>query len=458
MLRHPTPTLVLAFALLGCSALSFAAVTPQEAAELGKTLTPFGAIRAGNADGSIPAYEGGLRTAPTGFIADSGFWVDPYKDEKPLLRIDAKNMDKYADKLSDGQKTLLKKYPEYYLDIYPSHRTTAYPQEVLDATVRNAGTCKTLNDGLAVDPTCRGGLPFPIPKSGNEVMWNQQLRYKIGHGYSTTSSSNSWVIDANGAVTKTAEQQTFEEQPFYQVKQADRDPQMYARVYALDKYPARSAGQLIMLDDYLDPIAKPRRAWSYTPGQRRIKLAPEFGYDTPVSNQGGVNLFDELQMFSGAQDRFDYKLVGRKEMYIPYNAYKFYFDCKQEDQFTPHHANPACERWELHRVWVVEATLKPGMRHVYSKRTYYLDEDNFGIGLYDAWDNSGALYRSLFLSGVQLYDKTLPYNVKNVSYDFNKGMWALVNDGLKGGYKFFDTPRTELEMNAEAVVSRMTQR
>jgi len=34
-----------------------------------------------------------------------------------------------------------------------------------------------------------------------------------------------------------------------------------------------------------------------------------------------------------------------------------------------------CERWKSNRVLGSgEATLKPGMRHVYSKRTYYLDE------------------------------------------------------------------------------------
>jgi len=244
-------------------------------------------------------------------------------------------------------------------------------------------------------------------------MWNQQVRYKIGTGYSTTTSSNSWVVDANGSITKTAEQATFEETPYYQVTQADRDPLMYARVFSRNDYPARRSGEVVVLTDFLDPLAKARRSFSYSPGQRRVKLAPEFAFDTPVASQGGVTLFDELQMFSGSQDRFDYKLVGRKEMYIPYNAYKFYFGVgKQEDQFMPHHANPANERWELHRVWVVEATLKPGMRHVYSKRTYYLDEDTFGVGLYDAWDKSGALYRSIFLSGVQLYDKNIPYNVK----------------------------------------------
>jgi hypothetical protein len=440
------------------SVASFTLAAGPDASELGKSLTQFGAIKAGNAEGTIPAYDGGLTKAPAGFVPDSGFWVDPFKDEKPLFRIDAKNVDQYADKLSEGQKTLIKKYPTYYIDIYPSHRTTAYPQAVLDATVRNGTGCQTQKDGLALDQACRGGLPFPIPKNGNEVMWNQQVRYKIGTGYSTTSSSNSWVIDANGSITKTAEQSTFEETPYYQVTQADRDSQMYARVFSRNDYPARRSGEVVGLTDFLDPQAKARRSFSYSPGQRRVKMAPEFAFDTPVASQGGVTLFDELQMFSGSQDRFDYKLVGKKEMYIPYNAYKFYFGVKQEDQFMPHHANPANERWELHRVWVVEATLKPGMRHVYSKRTYYLDEDTFGVGLYDAWDKSGALYRSIFLSGVQLYDKNIPYNVKNVVYDFNKGMYALLNDALKGGYKFVDKPLNERDMNPEAIVARVTQR
>jgi len=450
--------LALSLALTGFATCAMAAVPANEAAEMGKSLTAFGAIQAGNADGSIPAYTGGMTSAPAGFKPESGFWVDPFKDEKPLFRIDSKNVDKYADKLSEGQKTLLRKYPDYYLDIFPSHRTTAYPKAVLDATTRNASSCQIQKDGLAVDPACRGGLPFPIPKNGNEVMWNQQVRYKIGTGYSTTSSSNSWVVDSNGSVTKTAEQATFEETPYYQVTQQDRDPMMYARVFSRNDYPARRSGEVVMLNDFLDPLAKARRSFSYSPGQRRVKLAPEFNFDTPVASQGGVTLFDELQMFSGSQDRFDYKLVGRKEMYIPYNAYKFYFTAKQDEQFKPHFANPENERWELHRVWVVEATLKPGMRHVYGKRTYYLDEDTYGVGLYDAWDKSGALYRSIFLSGVQLYDKAIPYNVKNVVYDFNKGMYALLNDALKGGYKFVDKPLAERDMNMEAVVARVTQR
>lgn len=442
--------------LSGISSISMAAVSAEEAAKLGDTLTRVGAIAAGNEAGTIPAYDGGLRAAPPGFKPNSGVWVDPFANEKPLFRITAQNMHEYADKLSDGQKEVLKRNPDYYMDIYPTHRTAAYPEEVLQATVRNATTCETKKDGLAVESECRGGIPFPIPQTGNEVMWNQLLRYNDGKFGTTTSSSNTWVVDSNGGVTKTATQSTFVERPYYQADVEGRDPEMAYRVYSVTKAPARKAGELTGLNDYLDPTVKPRRAWSYTPGQRRVKLAPEFAYDTPVASMGGLELFDELFMFSGVQDRFDFKLVGKKEMYIPYNSYKFYFNC--EDQLLDSHPNPACERWELHRVWEVEATLKPGMRHVYSKRTYYLDEDTYGAGLYDAWDQSGQLYRAMMLGGVQFYDHDIPYIVKHSIYDFNKGMYGVINDAMDGGYRVLTEPRSERSLNPEAIVTRETQR
>jgi hypothetical protein len=435
-----------------------AAVPADEAKQLGTTLTEFGAIKAGNKEGTIPAYTGGLTKAPAGYKAESGFWADPYKGEKPLFRIDAKNASQYADKLSEGQKMLMKKYPaSYYIDIYPSHRSAAFPDKILKATVRNATGCKTLKNNLAIDQACRGGLPFPIPKNGYEVMWNLQLAY-AGEMGTTTEMSRSWVVDSGGRVTMTAEQSTVQEKPYYQVTAEDRDPNMYSRAFSVTRGPSRRAGEASGLLDFLDPTEKPRRAWSYTPGQRRVKLAPEFAYDTPVSSQGGVTLFDELFLFSGKMDRFDFKLVGKKEMYIPYNGYEYYFECSETGQFKPQHVNPDCERHELHRVWVVEATLKPGMRHVYSKRLYYVDEDAPNAGMFDAFDQSGTLYRSSFISFVQLYDVMVPYAVKNSVYDFNKGMYALLNDSLSKGYQIPKTMRSEREQNAEAVVARSSAR
>lgn len=451
-MKMHTLVLVLAAAFTGSA---FAAVTADEAKQLGTTLTKFGAIKAGNKEGTIPEYTGGLTKAPADFKPGSGFWADPFKDEKPLMRIDAKNYLQHADKLSDGQKEVFKRNPSFYMDIYPTHRTASIPEKVLNNTVRNATTCKTDKNGLSVEEACRGGLPFPIPKNGNEVMWNQQLRYKAD---TTTKQSRSWVVDAAGKPVMTAQQRTLEETPYYNDNLDGRDAQMYWRTYSVTTSPVRKAGEVTGLMDFTDPTQKPRRAWSYAPGQRRIKLSPEFSYDTPVASMGGVTLFDELFVFSGQMDRFDYKLVGKKEIYLPYNAYKLYFSCGVEEQFMEKHPNPACWRWELHRVWVVEATLKPGFRHVYAKRTYYFDEDTYGAGLYDAYDQSGQLYRSIFNSMVQLYDVQAPYAVKNVIHDFNKGMYALVNDALVGGYGVLTTPMANRELNPETIVARESAR
>lgn len=451
MNKHPLAIVLMA----ALSSTAIAQVTADEAKQLGATLTQYGATRAGNKDGTIPEYTGGLTKAPADFKPGSGFWADPYKDEQATLRIDAKNYTQYADKLSDGQKELFKKAPGFYMDVFPTHRTAAVPDKVLVKTVKNATTCKTTKGGLAVDQACRGGVPFPIAKNGYEMMWNQQLRYKAD---TTTKSSRSWVVDASGKHVMTAQQQTFEETPYYHDELDGRDPQLYWRTHSLTSSPIRKAGEMTGLMDFLDPTEKPRRAWSYAPGQRRIKLAPEFSYDTPVASMGGVTLFDELFVFSGQMDRFDFKLVGKKEMVVPYNDYKLYFTCGVEDQFKEKYPNPACWRWELHRMWVVEATLKKGFRHAYAKRTYFIDEDTYGALLYDAYDQSGQLYRSIFNAMIQLYDVQAPYTVKNVVFDFNKGMYALVNDGLVGGYGVVTKPRPNRDLNPEAIVAKETAR
>jgi hypothetical protein len=416
-------------------------------------LTEFGAIKAGNAEGTIPPYTGGYADTPAGFKPDSGFWVDPYKDDKPLFRIDAKNMAQYADKLSDGQKQLLKTFPTFYLDIYPSRRSAAF-----QATVRNATGCKTTREGVGVDKACRGGLPFPIPKTGLEVMWNQILHYQ-GETALTTSSSRSWVIDSAGKPTMTVQQNTMTDPVWFQTDLDDRDPTMAWRVFSVTQSPARLAGGVTGLTDFIDPVEQPRKAWGYTPGQRRIKASPEFAYDTPITSQGGLTLFDELFVVSGKLDRFDYKLIGKKEMFLPYNQYKGSFECPTvEMALLPKHANPVCDRWELHRVWIVEATLKAGQRHAYSKRNYYFDEDLSAAGLYDAYDQNGQLYRSIFNGMIQIYDHKLPWAVRTTIYDFNKNQYGYFNDVNVGGHRLAAKALSEREMNAESIVNRFTAR
>ncbi|MDB5928653.1 MAG: hypothetical protein JWR60_360 [Polaromonas sp.] len=454
-MKHITLAAVL---LTGLLTAAHAEVTPDEAKQLGANLTRFGAIKAGNKEGTIPEYTGVPVKAPSDYQPGSGIYTDPFRAEKPLYRIDAKNVDQYADKLSEGQKYLIKKNPAtYYIDVFPTHRTETFPEKVLKANERNAVSCKGLKNYDAIDVACRGGLPFPIPKNGNEVMWNKHVRYQ-GEGVMFLPSQRGWLVDSTGRPTMTSEQLARTEFPYYQTEQADRDPQMFLRTYAITRAPARSAGVGSGIADYLDMDQKPRRAWGYTPGQRRVRLAPEFAYDTPISSLGGLSLYDELWMFSGKMDRFDFKLLGKKEMILPYNSYKYYFGCKAEAKLMPFHVDPSCERSELHRVWVVEATLKPGMRHVYSKRVYYVDEDGYGAGMFDAFDQSGNLYRAMFNLNVPFYDAGFVYAGASITYDFNKGMYGTVADPSVGGMHYSPTPLSERDMGADATMMRESVR
>ncbi|HEY2928605.1 DUF1329 domain-containing protein, partial [Piscinibacter sp.] len=167
-------------------------------------LLPWGAIKAGNKDGSIPAWEGGLptSTSPAGFKKDSGFWADPYAADKPLYSVTAKNMEQYADKLSEATKELLKRYPAFRVDVYPTRRPANFSQSFVENSVKNAsGRCKTIENGEAVTG-CFGGTPFPTPKTGHEAMWNLIL---VNKGASSWTYGQAWYVDGNGNKVMTAE-------------------------------------------------------------------------------------------------------------------------------------------------------------------------------------------------------------------------------------------------------------
>lgn len=409
-----------ALALLSTALAAHAAVSDAEAKSLGATLTAVGAEKAGNKDGTIPEYTGGLTTPPASYKPGSGIRPDPYADEKPLFSIDAKNMDKYADKLTDGVKAMMAKYPGYRVDVYPTHRSAAFPAYLLDNTVKNATRCKTVADGLGLDGACRGGVPFPIPKSGIEAMWNVQTHF---NGTTTDFRAKTSYVDASGRAVLSADFIGALEMPYYYPDKSDSDVVMWQRG---DQLLARSAGNAAMFADYLDPVATGRRAWSYSPGQRRVRVSPDFAYDTPTDSSGGVQVFDESSFYSGKMDRFDFKLVGKKEVYMPYNTYKLAYQSKLVDILKPNFINPDLNRFELHRVWVVEATLKPGKRHIYSKRTFYVDEDQGG-SMAETYDAAGKLWRVIMNYTTPSYEVPAPVAIMVSHYDLVNGIYVLIS-------------------------------
>lgn len=417
--RHPAAAL-LAAALLSALGSAHAELPAADVAKLGQTLTPLGAEMAGNAAGTIPAWTGGLTQVPAGF-KPGGHYPDPYPDDKPLFTITAANVDQYQDRLSVGQVALLKKYPSYKLIVYPTRRSAAFPKGHYDETREAAAKAKLAPGGNGV-MNVSGGIPFPIPKDGQEAIWNHLIRYR-GDTYSTT-----WVQAAvlrNGDYTPA--RITFEYDFSYgnlSKPVAAREPNKIMNFLQMFTAPPRLAGTVLLVHESVDQVKEPRTAWSYGTGQRRVRLAPDIAYDNPASSGDGLRTNDDFYMYNGAIDRYDWKLVGKKEMLIPYNSYKLSGNTiKYADLIRPGHLNPDYSRYELHRVWVVEATLKPGFSHIYAKRVFYLDEDSWAATVIDKYDARGQLWRVSEAHSINFADVPMYYQTVEVQHDLQSGRY-----------------------------------
>jgi len=430
------------------SGVALAAVPADQAARLGKDLTLVGAEMASSADGVIPAFSGGLKTAPAGFAPGDTVRPDPFDGEKPTLVIDGNNADQYKDQLTAVSYELAKRYPSFRLDVYPSHRTATLPQALLNNTLKNATGARSLEGGDAIENVLPG-IPFPIPQSGAEAMWNHLLRYQ-GANYST--KYDSWNVDASGRATLATTGMAYNSFPIYEdlnkVIEA-KDTYFQTKLYFTG--PARRAGEALMLKDAANPLAQPRHAWQYLPGVRRVKLAPNLAYDTPNPGTAGSGTYDDIYVFNGALDRYDWTLVGKQDMYVPYNTYKLTYITDSLPLTAPNHLAPEYVRWERHRVWVVEGNLRAGARHIYAKRRFYLDEDSWVALASDQYDAGGKLYRGSFSFFTQSYDVDTPNTAPHVIYDLVGGSYNINGVvGPYGGIKYTD-PLSNAQWSPQAL-------
>ena len=362
--------------------------------------------------------------------------------------IDGKNVDQYKNLLSATTVELAKRFPTFRVDVYPTHRTVSLPQAVLDNGVKNATGAKSLEGGLAIDNVLPG-VPFPIPQSGNEAMWNFLLRYQ---GVSINSKYDSWNVDSAGVASLATTGQAFISYPIYEnLTQPISSADVYYQMKLAYTGPARRAGEAIMLKDAANPLQQPRRAWQYLPGQRRVKLAPSLAYDTPNPGTAGAGTYDDVFVFNGALDRYDWKLVGKQEMIVPYNTYRLTYQPDARALTTPNFLSPDHVRWEKHRVWVVEGSLKAGERHIYAKRRFYLDEDSWVALASDQYDARGQLYRGSFAFLSQSYDKQTPDATPFMIYDLVAGSYNINGlIGPHGGIEYI-TPLSKAQWSPEAL-------
>tara|TARA_R110001592_G_scaffold74135_4_gene225658 strand:+ start:142 stop:1509 length:1368 start_codon:yes stop_codon:yes gene_type:complete len=425
-----------AMALTFNSGLMQAKVSEAEAAKLGAELTPVGAVKAANADGSIPAWTGGITELPAGYTVGDHH-PDPFADDKVLFTITAKNYQEYAEFLSDGQKELFKAYPDTYnMPVYQTRRSASLPQFVYDETAKNAVMAELIQGGNGIQNAAIG-IPFPIPQNGVETIWNHILRY---HGESVKRYAGQAGPTASGDYNVIG----FEEELMqkYSAKDATREKLLEENIISKFKQsvtsPARLAGTALLVHETMDQIREPRQAWTYNTGQRRVRRAPNVAYDAPGTASDGLRTSDDFDMFNGAPDRYNWELKGKKELYVAYNNYQLHSDkVKYEDILQPGHINPDLTRFEKHRVWVVEATLKPEFRHIYQKRVFFIDEDSWQIQVADMYDNRNELYRVGISHGINYYEVPTQWSTLDVYHDLNSRRYlALGLDNEEKMYEF----------------------
>ncbi|AXQ31146.1 DUF1329 domain-containing protein [Solimonas sp. K1W22B-7] len=418
---NPRILLLAAGVSLGVVGFPAAAKVPaSEAARLGKDLTPVGAERAASKDGSIPEW---TPAAKRGALKGE-YPNDPAIDgEKPLYTITKANMAQYADKLTEGHKRLLSSYDSYKMKVYPSHRVVSFPDFIYKATIANATSCELL--GTDIPNNCRQGFTFPIPKSGAEVMWNHKVRYR---GDGARRYNNQMIVQANGSFQLT---KIVEDAQFYYAVEKDpvpltRDSGLFIKYFSQTIAPPRLAGTMILVHERAGTGNAGRAAWLYSPGLKRIRRAPTVCCDGPYEGTDGHQFYDQVDMFNGVLERYSWKIVGKKEMIIPYDSNRISGPTVRfADLARQKHLNQDLPRYELHRVWIVEADILPGTSHTFAKRRLYVDEDSWYPAAADNYDNRKQLYQ--FQEGHLAF----AYNVQTaggapeVIYHFTSGRYFL---------------------------------
>ncbi|MGK2907575.1 MAG: DUF1329 domain-containing protein [Desulfuromonadales bacterium] len=418
---------------------AWAKATPEELAKLGMSgteLTPAGAIRAGNAEGTIPEWKFEPIPVPANF-KPGGFHPDPYAADKPVFTITAQNHKQYADKLSDGQKKMFETYPDYKMNIYPTRRSAIFKEYVYQAALENAGRAEaTANEkGEQGFKNAVIAWAFPVPHNGNEALMNIVTHPQQPYQYywdNTAAVSTGGAYQVGKITIKAFRPWSLPENKVDSLNPEEIGTGIHANQTVVS--PAKSAGQVILAVDPMVYTQHQRQAWLYNPGQRRVKRAPQIIHDFPSTGTDGLATTDQRWGWLGPNERYDWTLEGRQEMYIPYNAYKLHSgDTKIADIITPEgRLNPDLARYELHRVWKLVGTLRKGISHVYGKRVFYVDEDTWIPVFHDNYDLRGQLWRFWEQHLVNWYDVGFMNDTIINQYDITAGrvvVLGLDNDG-----------------------------
>jgi hypothetical protein len=385
-----TKLLTTALTLSLAASAAVAEVPANQAARLGADLTPMGAEKAGSTSG-VSSWSGRAINGSAllnGF--DGGALPNPFASEKASYTITAGNAAQYDSQLTVGQKAMLATYPDSYrLNVYKSNRTCTYPDFVYKAAKRNAAVGQLIDGGNGISEAIMAS-PFPIPSSAAEVVWNHTLRYR---GERVARDFNITAPTAGGdfTLTYTRDEIVF---PYSNAQNARAEDLNNISIYfvAYTSAPARRAGNVVLVHETLNMAKEGRKAWTYSPGTRRVRRAPNIAYDNPVTNGDGMGTSDQYDGYNGAPDRYTWTVSGVEEKLSQQNNYNAVLT-DYDTLLQAGHANPDVMRYEMRRQWVIEGNLKGDARHIYAKRVLRMDEDSKQMTAGEMYDGRGELWR-----------------------------------------------------------------
>lgn len=423
---------VMFVALAALAVPAQAKVDPEQAARLGQDLTPLGAERAANAAGSIPEWTGGITTPPPGYSVGMHH-LDPYATDQPLFVINQQNLEQYSAQLPVGIQELVKRNPDYYVQVFPSRRSASAPQRIYAATRANAEQAQLISGGNGVQGAA-AGIPFPLPQNGVEVIWNHIMRYR---GEQMSSMVNHAAVLSNGSYSLVKRKRDV----YFVYGRAGMTEQELNNTLFYYKYrvlaPASVAGSSLVVEETLDQILALRKAWRFSRAERRVRRLPTLAYDSLQPETNGMATADVVDAYNGAPDRYEWQLLGKREMLVPYNSYAVHQEgIPYSEILHDKTLNPKLLRHELHRVWVVEANLRIGFRHPYAKRRFYIDEDSWQVLAVDLYDKDGQLIGLQESHPINYYDVLSFASTLETIYDFKDSRYFV--DGLDNNEPMYD--------------------
>ena len=345
-------------------------------------------------------------------------YPDPFKDDPILFVINKDNYLDYAnDILTLGQIEMFENYPDSFkMNVYQSRRSCAVPEEVTKLTTENA---LLTDDGEGIEGIV-GSIPFPNPSKALHHVWNHILRYR---GVDIHGSSPFYIIDSDGSINFGKGEAIAKNywNPFTRNEKG-----LQGMLMTKVTHPPRLADASLLVIESLNAFKKPRQAWVYNPGTRRVRRAPDIAYDyKPTANQG-LTTTDQVDGFNGAKDRYEWSFLGKQKKLMPYNAYKFH-EQELEKLLTPYHVNQDFLRYELVNVNVVKATLKKDKRHIIPNRMMYFDNDSHNMLVEETFDGNEQIMSYREFPIINFYDQPMCLSIHSATYDFDTKRYQLSN-------------------------------